>query len=551
MHRIKTLGLLALPIIAVVLALMVFSFGNSSTDTAEATGPSQSLSATGNVICSPGDPVPEKPLKCFAASIPGWEKAATEFQITLSANDVPAISGWGGEVLFGGLTWNPGAECEDDVDLPGILCVRAIALGGTVARVGGINGFGPTVFPALPGTPGGSVQLAHFNVHCAGPGTFKVTATDHPTSLAGAIFKSAPDGNTIPVVGSKTQDQTNPADPVGAGTPTPTPDVKEVADTLLINCVDQPTPTATPTATSTSTATPTLTPPPVPFWQKQDVELGEADDPPGDNLSNLFLTAQGAKIPPIRCEDSTDSTTFREVLSRSIVSPDPKGFEEFQVLGAFEFEVRYDPKLVCVNLTRGEAAAHMICVTDDKDDGIAFEGLARMGCVTLGKDVTPPALDVFGKGHVLAYLTVQPQPDLYVQLRANQDNGINANLLDQNCQLADEQGHTIPIFNCEDGQVTIRYLEGDVVPDCDVTALDQQAIAFRWGAQKGSLLYNDRFDLEPSGFAAGGVSGDGDVDIGDLQFVFGRHGSSCAVPHPKQAPVNANELPPTPPIPFS
>ena len=86
-----------------------------------------------------------------------------------------------------------------------------------------------------------------------------------------------------------------------------------------------------------------------------------------------------------------------------------------------------------------------------------------------------------------------------------------------------QQGHPIPIFSCEDAAITVRYLEGDVEPDCQVDAIDQQNIAFRWGARTGSLLYNSRFDLEPSGT----VKGDGDVDIKDLQFVFGRHGSNC------------------------
>jgi len=62
----------------------------------------------------------------------------------------------------------------------------------------------------------------------------------------------------------------------------------------------------------------------------------------------------------------------------------------------------------------------------------------------------------------------------------------------------------------------------------------------RWSAQIGSLRYNERFDLEPSGFPASSVGGDGDVDITDLQFVFGRHGSDCLNPHPRQEPVNTS-----------
>ena len=69
--------------------------------------------------------------------------------------------------------------------------------------------------------------------------------------------------------------------------------------------------------------------------------------------------------------------------------------------------------------------------------------------------------------------------------------------------------------------------------DCSVDTLDTQAIAFRWGALKGDLIYNDFMNLEPSGAQA-----DEDIDVKDLQFVFGRFGSECADPHPPQDPEN-------------
>ena len=82
--------------------------------------------------------------------------------------------------------------------------------------------------------------------------------------------------------------------------------------------------------------------------------------------------------------------------------------------------------------------------------------------------------------------------------------------------------------------MTIRFLEGDVEPDCQITTLDTQAIAFRWGAHKGqTLLYNERFNLEPSG-----TQKDQDIDVNDLQFVYGRFGSTCLDPWPEQAPIN-------------
>ena len=91
--------------------------------------------------------------------------------------------------------------------------------------------------------------------------------------------------------------------------------------------------------------------------------------------------------------------------------------------------------------------------------------------------------------------------------------------------------------------MTIRYLEGDIHADCIVDVLDQQQIAFRWGSHLGNLLYNSRYDLEPSA----PKKGDGDIDAKDLQFVYGRHGSTCANPHPPQDPRNGKVSEPPPP----
>jgi len=57
----------------------------------------------------------------------------------------------------------------------------------------------------------------------------------------------------------------------------------------------------------------------------------------------------------------------------------------------------------------------------------------------------------------------------------------------------------------------------DVAPDTIIDALDQQTIAFRWGSQLGSLLYDPRYDFDS----------DGDIDMRDLQMVFSRHGWEC------------------------
>ncbi|OGO53292.1 MAG: hypothetical protein A2148_09225 [Chloroflexi bacterium RBG_16_68_14] len=251
-------------------------------------------------------------------------------------------------------------------------------------------------------------------------------------------------------------------------------------------------------------------------------------------LQNLFLTRQGEKLPPVQCvspQGGDDIARLAERLSAAITSPDPKNPQQNQQLGAFEFEVHYDWSKVCVQLVPGPAATGMTCVIQDAVTKPTLEGVARVGCVTQGKGTYPDTTTP--EGRHLATILVRPQPDVYSQGKANQDNGVMVQLIDMNCELADAQGHPIKIFSCEDAGLTIRYLEGDVEPDCSVDTLDTQATAFRWGSEKGTLVYNGRFNLEPSGARA-----DDDIDIKDLQFVYGRLGSTCASPHPPQPPVN-------------
>jgi hypothetical protein len=253
-------------------------------------------------------------------------------------------------------------------------------------------------------------------------------------------------------------------------------------------------------------------------------------------LSNHWLTRQGAKIPPADCLAGTP-TTLAEDLSQAIDSPDTKSPGSFQQLAAFEFEVHYDNKKVCVTLTPGVEfeVAGAVCVIEDSSTKPQLEGVARIGCVTIGKGHSIDELVS------LASIDVYPQPELYSQIKPNQNNGVVVQLSNVNCDLGDEQGEAISIFSCDDTDITFRYLEGDVEPDCVIDAIDAQAIAFRWGVEKGSLIYKDFMNLEPSSAQA-----DADIDINDLQFVFGRSGSTCDDPHPAQDPVNPSFSAPTP-----
>ncbi len=126
--------------------------------------------------------------------------------------------------------------------------------------------------------------------------------------------------------------------------------------------------------------------------------------------------------------------------------------------------------------------------------------------------------------------------------RPTKDNGIQTVIDDHNCEVTDTQGEQIPgtlpgqlTTVCAPAYVTIRMLEGDLNLDCKVDVQDDQAIAFLYGATQGMAMYQSWYDLEPKWT-------DGDIDIKDLQFVFGRNYSSCDNPSPNDQAI------PIPPI---
>ena len=116
-------------------------------------------------------------------------------------------------------------------------------------------------------------------------------------------------------------------------------------------------------------------------------------------------------------------------------------------------------------------------------------------------------------------------------------------LKDNDCELVDVFGHPVigsvnggltPI--CRDLAVTVRILEGDLNLDCVVDIQDQQLIAWRYASFFGSTLYSQWYDLEPN-------LHDLDIDIKDIQKVYGRDGSTCQEPRQPQPPLG-------PPAPF-
>jgi hypothetical protein len=207
-------------------------------------------------------------------------------------------------------------------------------------------------------------------------------------------------------------------------------------------------------------------------------------------------------------------------------------------LGAYEFQVKFDEKIFDLNVVNGpflgSTGRSPIC-----DITIVTENWIMFGCVSTGDPNGGPISD----GPVtLASINLFPEGDLFLRMRPTKDNGIVRTLLDENCEWADTYGTPLPgmvdgglVPVCGDSTITIRMLEGDLNLDCNVDVLDDQAIAFRYGASFGLLLYNPFYDLEPK------VT-DFDIDIKDLQFVFGRNGSTCSHPTPN----DQGPLPPPP-----
>jgi hypothetical protein len=233
---------------------------------------------------------------------------------------------------------------------------------------------------------------------------------------------------------------------------------------------------------------------------------------------------------------------------------DKDGGEEPEGLGGLEFQLKFDHKIFDITVvsssdwTNGRVPNCSITIVTEND--------IRFGCVTTNpwisdgidndSDTVVDEGDEIllglpeATGEVAALVYVFPEADLPFRIQPGKDNGISRRLLDENCEIADILGDIFPNTNagltpdCSDVDITVRRLEGDVDMDCYVDIRDSQRTAFRYGSFFGQLLFDQNYDFEPF------VTGDFDVDIKDLQFVFGRLGSTCQDPHPdNQLPVPA------------
>jgi hypothetical protein len=135
-----------------------------------------------------------------------------------------------------------------------------------------------------------------------------------------------------------------------------------------------------------------------------------------------------------------------------------------------------------------------------------------------------------------AQLHLEAAPAARSVLYPGVQNGFVATIYSPHCGMLDPGGRPVLdaspaglLSSCGQAAVSVRILEGDMNLDCRVDVIDDQMMAFRYGATYPSALYDAWYDVEPQGH-------DLDIDAGDLQRVFGRNGSTCQAPIPAQPP---------------
>jgi hypothetical protein len=162
-------------------------------------------------------------------------------------------------------------------------------------------------------------------------------------------------------------------------------------------------------------------------------------------------------------------------------------------LGAFEFDLVYDPAVVHVeDIALGpflSSTGRNVSEVGPVIDNLA--GRTTYGAYSVGIGSGPN-----GNG-IVATITLSPQT-----------TG-ESNLILEKEQLADVDGNAIP-STTSDGHVTVtNTFFADVDGDGNVDIVDIQLVASRWSCVSGDSCYSSIYDMD----------NDGDVDIADIQIV--------------------------------
>ncbi len=188
-------------------------------------------------------------------------------------------------------------------------------------------------------------------------------------------------------------------------------------------------------------------------------------------------------------------------------------------LGSFQLDLAFDPGTIDVFVSEGP-----FLKSTGRATSCGFNAITEMS-VIYGCSSTGSQRGASGQG-VLALFDVSPAPGL--NLKPTLSNG-RLGVIDNvrgGTTLFDTEDNLIPIGQLLDALINVRALEGDINGDCKVDISDEQLISEHYGTFLGSLLYITFFDLEPA------PNGDYDIDIKDLQFVFGRDHTNCKTPQP-------------------
>ncbi len=334
-----------------------------------------------------------------------------------------------------------------------------------------------------------------------------------PLHLSGPIIVDVPGAAQLPIV---TQDGVviviPPATPTPVATPTPTPTV---------------TPTATPGIPSLNSSSLTTTLRTVAITAHKSVAYPGVTGPAGVQSEQDIVSV---------IKEPAESNLF--LGNGSLVLYErAQNVPEGSGLGGFELHVAYDNNTVSLDIDASpflqelEGTDRTATCLENRT-----EGAVRFGCVTTGVDPGPSGTFAFARITVtpLARIPIRPAPN----------NGIEVILDDvtANTRLVGALEDGIPVSFVGDAKVIVRALESDINVDCAVNVIDHQMVAGRFGVSEGSTLYQERYDLEPA------IRPDGDIDISDLQTVYGRTGSTCAQPWGIQDPPSKSTETPTPSV---
>jgi len=206
-----------------------------------------------------------------------------------------------------------------------------------------------------------------------------------------------------------------------------------------------------------------------------------------------------------------------------VINEEVAGIPGDRGLGEFEFVIIFDPDLVEISIAEGPFLGSMGRTTSCQETRLSATEIA-FACQSSGTQRGPT-----GSG-ILASITVTPSSGLV--LRPTIDNGVVALLDDRaaGARLVDTSGAPIVPEQVLDAVVIVQALEADLNQDCTVNVIDEQLESVRYPATLGSPLYDPFFDLAPQWT-------DADIDIKDLQFVYGRDGLVCPTPVPLPSPT--------------